>query len=294
MARLSHNPRAICNCTGFHQKTIDKNSFVESKCSDEATLAGTNQHVITFSFYSKPESVRATKKRYFDGILPNLKVMKKIYPGWIMRVHTNASYTPEVCDLVCADEKLFFCDIRGLQRFAPHVESVDPMLWRSIPMGDPTVKIFASRDLDSRLSQREKDAVDQWEDSGYPIHGMRDHPLHLTEIMGGMWGADNYKLCLDVAQEINFHMMQRVWKQRSLNDQQILSHVVYGQHKNKILTHDSYTCNVYNDSIPFPTKRPQSKEYVQRIVVIGSDPTALDKMCPVACRPSYGQNWDYC
>ncbi|CAG7724726.1 unnamed protein product, partial [Allacma fusca] len=158
LGRLSRNPRVLCNCTGFHQKTIDKNSFVESKCSDEATLAGANQHVLTFSFYSKPESVRATNKSYFDGILPNLKGMKKIYPGWIMRVYTNASYTPEFCDVVCADEKLFFCDIRGLQRFAPQVESVDPRLWRGMPMGDPTVKIFASRDLDSRLSQREKDA----------------------------------------------------------------------------------------------------------------------------------------
>ncbi|CAG7822136.1 unnamed protein product [Allacma fusca] len=119
-------------------------------------------------------------------------------------------------------------------------------------------------------------------------------PMAFNNNHGGMWGADNYKLCLDVAQEINFHMMQRVWKQPSLTDQEILSCVVYEPHKNTILTHDSYNCEVYNDSIPFPTKRPQSKDYVQRVVVIGSDPADLDKMCPVACRPSYGQNWDYC
>ena len=41
-------------------------------------------------------------------------------------------------------------------------------------MGDPTVTKFIARDLDSRLSQREKDAVSDWENSSFPFHGMRD------------------------------------------------------------------------------------------------------------------------
>ncbi|CAG7818630.1 unnamed protein product [Allacma fusca] len=86
-------------------------------------------------------------------------------------------------------------------------------------------------------------------------------------------------------------MMQRVYEQPRPTDQEILSRVVYEPHKNKILTHDSYTCYFYNDNIPFPTERLPSKDYVG---FIASDPSELDKMCPVACRPSYGQNWDYC
>ena len=36
------------------------------------------------------------------------------------------------------------------------------MLWRFIPMTDPTVSVMASRDLDSLLTQREAVAVAQW------------------------------------------------------------------------------------------------------------------------------------
>ena len=64
------------------------------------------------------------------------------------------------------------------------------MLWRFIPMIDPTVAVMASRDLDSRLTSRETAAVNQWlEETRFPFHVMRDNPHHGTEILGGMWGA---------------------------------------------------------------------------------------------------------
>ena len=35
-------------------------------------------------------------------------------------------------------------------------------------------------------------AVQEWQDEGFdlPLHVMRDHPFHLQEIMGGMFGAN--------------------------------------------------------------------------------------------------------
>jgi hypothetical protein len=223
--------------------------------------------------------------------MENLRLMKEIYPGWVMRVYTNLSFSPEVCNVVCSDESIYFCDVHHLPQ-AGDVSHIHPMTWRFLAMGDPTVKEFAVRDLDSRLSQRERDAVDQWEESGYPVHGMRDHPFHGTEIMGGMWGADNHKLGLTVAKSIQQDILKQMGNG---NDQALLTRVIWSTFRNKILTHDSYLCERYKDGIliPFPTKRQSKWDYVGRCVyeICGSD--ALPE-CPIACRPEHGKSWKYC
>jgi hypothetical protein len=40
----------------------------------------------------------------------------------------------------------------------------------------------------SRISLREKCAVDEWLASGKGLHSMRDHPAHKQPIMAGMFG----------------------------------------------------------------------------------------------------------
>lgn len=67
------------------------------------------------------------------------------------------------------------------------------MLWRFLPVIDPTVDIFLSRDLDSIVNEREVAAVKEWLTSSDQIfHGMRDNPAHRWEVLGGMWGAKNF------------------------------------------------------------------------------------------------------
>ena len=48
---------------------------------------------------------------------------------------------------------------------------------------------YFTRDLDSRLNDREQAAVTEWLNSNKSFHIMRDHPWHGTEILGGMWGC---------------------------------------------------------------------------------------------------------
>ena len=51
------------------------------------------------------------------------------------------------------------------------------------------VDLYVSRDLDSRLNERELAAVQEWLDSSKEFHFMRDHPQHGTTILGGVWGC---------------------------------------------------------------------------------------------------------
>ena len=69
------------------------------------------------------------------------------------------------------------------------LSSLFGMLWRFLPVLDPSVDVMVSRDLDSRLTTREQAAVEEWLNTGLAFHVMRDNPQHGTEILGGMWGA---------------------------------------------------------------------------------------------------------
>lgn len=58
------------------------------------------------------------------------------------------------------------------------------MLWRFSIAGDESVDRYVIRDVDSRLNTRERLAVQDWIESGFPLHVMRDHPYHVAPIMG--------------------------------------------------------------------------------------------------------------
>ena len=51
------------------------------------------------------------------------------------------------------------------------------------------VDLFVSRDLDSRLSDREQGAVQDWLHSNKSVHVMRDHINHDFPMVGCCWGT---------------------------------------------------------------------------------------------------------
>ena len=53
-----------------------------------------------------------------------------------------------------------------------------------LPAGDGLVDIMGSRDLDSPLTKRELDAVNEWISSNKEWHSMRDHPWHVVPMLG--------------------------------------------------------------------------------------------------------------
>ena len=58
-------------------------------------------------------------------------------------------------------------------------------LWRFVPIFDPLVSEFHSRDLDSIVSQREVAAVNDWlAAENKTFHIMRDHKQHGSAIPG--------------------------------------------------------------------------------------------------------------
>ena len=64
---------------------VPQYSFEDTTCSHVAFRRGEGQKIVGFSYYGDSRSEHHKEKKYFDGIMNNLKLMPLYYPGWILR-----------------------------------------------------------------------------------------------------------------------------------------------------------------------------------------------------------------
>lgn len=115
--------------------------------------------------------------RYLVGMERNLALAPKIYPGWDVIVYVGDDLPLKVADSLVAHATISTCT------------GMNPMLARFKAAEDREHTHFLIRDADSRLSRRERLAVDEWLASGADFHIIRDHPGHSPCIGGGLWGG---------------------------------------------------------------------------------------------------------
>ena len=97
-----------------------------------------------FSFYGDIATDHAKYKGYFEGIVGNLELLPKFYPGWIMRVYYDMEdghpVLKDLCELACKNDLLDICHAGKLPG-TPLVDArkVFAMNWRFFPTLDPQV-----------------------------------------------------------------------------------------------------------------------------------------------------------
>lgn len=118
---------------------------------------------------------------YYVGAIENAKLIgKKYYIGWSSWFYVgNDAPKHFVEELSSVADRLIFVNHN---KFALAFERFSPIF------GDD-VEVSVSRDADSRVSDKEYQAVLEWEKTNKPFHAMRDHKLHHFPIMAGMWGV---------------------------------------------------------------------------------------------------------
>ena len=78
------------------------------------------------------------------------------------------------------------------------------------------------RDVDSHINEREQAAVLEWQSqSQEPLHIMRDHPDHNTEILGGMFG-------LNLTRKNSRELWKQSWKKMVLDKRAMSSRSGHG------------------------------------------------------------------
>jgi hypothetical protein len=191
---------------------------------------------------------------YNIGMVKNAEQVPKIYPGWQMIVYHDNSVPTETLNIL-ENLNVKLVNVDG------HTHG---MFWRFFASDLVDCEYAIFRDGDSRLSIREKMAVDEWIESGKTIHVMRDHPAHQIPygnnglgILGGMWGIKGNTIPMKDSIE-NFS------KNKTMGygiDQTFLK-TIYNVFENDRCTHDDFF-----EKKPFPIKRENGRFIGERMNV---------------------------
>ena len=175
--------------------------------------------VISFSLWGD-------NPKYTIGAIKNAELIDTIYPGWIGRFYCGKSVPIDIIEILKTYTNVEVIEMEENGDWSG-------MFWRFYACEDSDVMI--SRDTDSRLNLREKNAVDEWLNSDKDFHIMRDHPYHNSLILGGMWGVRNgiLKNIVDLIKNYNKGDFWQV-------DQNFLREQIYPIVVNTSFVHDSY------------------------------------------------------
>ena len=191
---------------------------------------------------------------YWIGALRNIELVSKYLPGWICRFYIDKNCRQDLINTIKGDNvEVVLVDPKGSNenRFSHH-----GMFWRFSASEDPDVNVFLSRDCDSRISEREVSAINEWLSSDKDFHIMRDHPYHSVPILGGMWGCRN-----GIMRKIELSSLINDWcsNERSSYlcgiDQDFLKEVVYPLVNKTSLEHCDFNLNFGQKLTPFPIER---------------------------------------
>lgn len=182
-------------------------------------------NVLSFSLYG-------SNPIYTIGAIKNAEIKQKIYPDWEMRVYYNQTVPKEIITKLQTYDKVELIDTKQDNSF---VNS----LWRFIPASEENVDFFISRDLDSRISERDKTATDEWIKSGKNFHIIRDHPVgHGWPINAGMWGCKGGSIS-DILTMIGEYIKNKNFHNKSI-DQCFLRDIIHPIAVSSLLLHDEY------------------------------------------------------
>lgn len=210
--------------------------------------------VIAYSLYKAPEkwenAMETNFKKYTLGLERNLDLISKFYPNWYVYLYHN-----EELDLNLIEP---FQGYKNLELKCITNKQVNAMQWRFLPHDDSDVERFISRDLDSRITEREVVSVMEWIESDKVIHIMRDHPHHSYLILGGMWGMKSQddlnmeESCISYNQSKNYNFntgwYDKWWDMKFLDD------IIYPKYKENSYI-NSELVNRENHAKDFTIKR---------------------------------------
>ena len=220
--------------------------------------------LISFTLYG-------SDPKYVNGMFRNIELKEQFYPDWDIIIYHDDSLEQNVIERLSKDASLRNFTDSGIMAAS----------WRFCAFDEPDVERFIVRDSDSRLSQREADAVLDWEKSDKELHIMRDHPHHGYPILGGMWGLKNNVSTVSMKSAIiqyqggkKQHTTNR--QNWSMTDMDFLRDCIYGpltsEKTCKIHAAKDYMHKVGWHNEPwaedFPTPRNKDKNFIGEIFSI--------------------------
>lgn len=183
--------------------------------------------------------------RYNRGAVENTQLARHFYPGWECRFYV-ASDAPALATL----RKKPYVEV--VEMAPPLGEGWYALFWRLLPCSEPGVERLIFRECDSRLSDREAQAVKAWEQSDRPLHAIRDIAYHdWPAIPSGLWGMKTGAVP-DLHERLWSWMRfnwNPSWGKHHVSDERFLAERIWSPLKEKFLVHGF-------GGLPFPPHTP--------------------------------------
>ncbi|ESO06885.1 hypothetical protein HELRODRAFT_170916 [Helobdella robusta] len=186
------------------------------------------------------------------GILRYAQLLPIVFPEWRLRVYTSLTEKSlKVLKIVARKLENFGVEVINLNN--SNASKLPPELWKYLIIDDLKVKRFIVRDSDTRPSEREFMALEDWTASNIsvPFYCIRDHYSHVNQalplgLFGGipkmiktLLGAPSETFLLNIAKNGLKYMHETLWKKFQMS----------------VFCHDSVSCNDWSGSHPFPALR---------------------------------------
>ena len=191
-------------------------------------------------------SLWGSNPKYTVGAIKNASLAKEIYPNWISRFYcANDVPNPIIFQLEeMSGVEVISVDVSGSWKFTTE---------RFLAIDDSEIEIVIFRDTDSRINNREKQAVGEWLKSSKSLHIMKDHPFHGGfPILAGMWGLKTKNHKIEIRKLLNCYVNIEQYHY----DQIFLKEFVWSKFKEDYIAHDEFFLKQ-----PFPSKR-EGLDYV--------------------------------
>ena len=195
---------------------------------------------------------------YAKGTMINIYTARELYPEFIVDIFHNDT-VPETCLDMFRKEGAMPVLIK--EQWSHHASGL--MMWRFLPLdplwlkgtplnGEPNICLF--RDLDSRLTVRERWCYDRWLESGELFYTMKDSTSHAgVNLMGGMTGG--YSRFAGLGEKMQDWLIKKVGPPVVGYDQEFLSKYLYP------MVQDS--CKHFGlGGVPIPVKYPDIDSHI--------------------------------
>jgi len=204
-------------------------------------------NVISFSLWGN-------KDMYTKGAIRNATLASVFYRGWECRFYSDEDTVPNSV----LEHLESMSNVKVIRMSVPK-EPHWSMFWRFYAAENPNIDCVVFRDTDSRITQRESMAVQEWISTGKGYHAMRDHPQHGTPLCGGMWGVRGGKLS-NIRSLIDAYYEKGLTKTALFGiDQDFLTHSVWPTAQTDVVEHDEFFAKK-----PFPLPR-DPKHFVGQV-----------------------------
>lgn len=200
---------------------------------------------------------------YNVGSIRNSEQVKEIYPDWQMILYYDNSVPSETINSLL-NNNVICLDMSN--------SGIHGSFWRFLASDIEDAEYVCFRDCDSRLSNREFLAVQDWIESKKTLHVMRDHPAHVIPygisepgILAGMWGIKAKTIPMtDLVNKFN------LGRTLEYGHDQVFSKTIYQIFLNDRCTHDEFY-----EKKPFTVKRENGR-FVGERIDINENPVTED------------------